>query len=207
MEKFDRLKHIFKMQETLMKRIMITELEVDPHIAIPEFPITNPSINERKEQRYLRELGGRFIEELGEALIEEDDNKKKEELIDCLHFLTEFSLVVNYYPVEYQLSKYKKASEADDDLEYIFDKVIYSDIPNPLENLIKEYGSMMNCLRSKPWKRNWDDTDIPKFYKHLSNLWESFIYLMMASGMDEDDVWDYYRMKNDKNFKRQENGY
>ena len=213
----NRLQMIFENQQRLMDTLIPVEKEIDSNIYIPEkFPI---NLHDRGHQRYLRELGNRLIEELGETLVASEQSSReefREEMIDVLHFITEFSIVVDFNPVDYINKNYNlymfNLNEYTDDLDYYYQVSDSMYIPYHNENdiyvgFLKQYGKMMNCFRSKPWKRVYDETDERKFYFELSYLWRWFFQLMKHNGLGPNEIWDLYKEKNKVNFERQENGY
>lgn len=213
----NRLNEIFKNQRRLMNTLIPVELEIDKNIYVPKtFPI---DLHDRAHQRYLRELGNRFIEELGEAIEASKKSEQRdfeEELIDVLHFLTEISIVVDFNPVDfinenYSIDKFTSVLH-EDDLEYFFDLTNHFYLPIEKESdiymgLLEQYGKVMSCLRSKPWKRNYTETDTRLFYFELSYLWRWFFHLLIFNGLTPETTWEIYVSKNKINFERQENGY
>lgn len=203
----DRLDMVFHNQKELMKVIIPKEDDVDEYIYIPKsFGIEN--INDRAYQRYIREMGNRFIEELGEALMENDPVKQWEELVDCLHFLTELSIIVDFDPRAYITLDVKESDSLTNLCEWSDTYASHiTTKATAVHEIIRNYGRMTNALRSKPWKLHYEETETHMFNFGLMNIWKFFTRLMSISGMKHGNIWAIYQMKNQVNFERQENGY
>lgn len=205
----DRLKKIFINQENLMEIISKKELATDPFIHIPELPV---DLNDRLGQRYIREIGARFIEELGEALNTDTKADLKEELIDCLHFLVELSIVVDFAPFKVVDTK-AMGNDYLDHLalvasdERIFNTINTFSLDDEILKVFKLYGKLMNLLRSKPWKANYVETNKMEFFNTLLLIWISFMSVLYYARMNTEDIWNIYYDKNKVNLERQENGY
>lgn len=203
----DRLEMIFTNQRMLMETIIPRERKLDPNIYIPS-DIGSSQLSDRGFQRYFRECGNRFIEELGEALNEYDPTKQWEELIDCLHFLTELSIIVDFNPAAYITTGFTDCDRLENLMETTEQYTSHiTTKPAAVHEIIRLYGAMMNTLRSKPWKEHYEETATGSFYFGLFGVWKFFFRLMKLSGMNTEIIWNTYKAKNKVNFERQENGY
>jgi hypothetical protein len=136
----------------------------------------------------------------------------QEELVDSLHFFTEFTILCGISPLEiWQLIS------NNEELEYKEDLLIniFSEAANkghyPLDaamaKFITDLGLCCNCLKNKAWKQSSMLTDIPKFKQCVANAWVSFMILMKAGQLNPDTITDLYLKKSQVNFFRQRSQY
>jgi len=57
----------------------------------------------------------------------------------------------------------------------------------------------MNCLKNKPWKQSQVQTDKPKFYSLLKEAFDTFLNFLAATGLEADDVYNFYFKKSEVN--------
>lgn len=135
---------------------------------------TNGSLHldcNRCQQRF-KELAYRIFEELCEAADAHDLDHKKEEIADAVLFTNLLFKLVN-------LPFYIKWST---DLGTMGD---------PLINL----GLMTNCLKLRPWRRQYSEVDIGQLKKSAERLVESLASLVTFFFKDEEDFLDFVDRK------------
>lgn len=71
---------------------------------------------------------------------------------------------------------------------------------------ISELCEMIRETPFKPWKKN-QKMDEEKFKEELVDVFHFFLNLMMAVGMDPDELYRRFQIKNHENMKRQKDGY
>jgi hypothetical protein len=136
----------------------------------------------------------------------------QEELVDSLHFFTEFTILCGITPLEiWQLVS------GNEELEYKEDLLIniYAESTKkghyPLDaamaKFITDLGLCCNCLKNKAWKQSSMLTDIPKFKQCVANAWSSFMILMEAGQLNPDTITDLYLKKSQVNAFRVRSKY
>lgn len=154
-------------------------------------------LNDRVVQLRIKESAYRLQEELAEvieAVRDGNQDNVEEELVDCLHFLLELSLLANL-----------EIPQSETSMSLLFD------IPLPgkfdVTDLIYTIGMAMQCLKNKPWKRTTKDVNIEEFHIRVAGIWVAFGELCGAAGMNAEKMYEGYFAKHAINEQRQHNGY
>lgn len=205
----DKLTKIFDKQRSLMKKYEIIESD-NGLLQTNKVPV---AIDTREGQARLKDFCWRITEEMAEALhaLENETHEAfMEEIADVLHFLTEFSILSNLEP--WTLAVDERKSAETDTLDILFeDHIDYYHRKELLHKLaldfIKDLGMTANCLKNKPWKRSFKDTDLDKYFVYLEWTWRSFIKFAAAAGFDSRLLHEAYFNKNAINQHRQATGY
>lgn len=178
-------------------------------------------------QARLRDFGWRITEELIEALLAYRDldylenslmtlsgepidlcqrkvelwSKTKEELMDCLHFIVEFSILCGF-------DFYGKLNTMD-----VLNHHLSSSYPQRVGSfdqgillVIEKLGVALNILRNRAWKQTARPTDYKSFYASTQMMWSSFLDLLKFMGFTPRSVFIGYCGKNEINKQRQESG-
>lgn len=204
----DKLVAIFNRQKELMTKYHDIE-ERSGLLQTSDCPV---NLDDKKGQARLKDFAWRITEEVGEAIDAKMDNDIlhfKEELIDGLHFLTEFSILAGFTPsmlvpdeqvvegkedrLDAICDMYKGSLMKDADLFYYRDHIRF-------------LGMTCNCLKNKPWKQSMMMTDKDNFYKHFSCVWENYISLLTIY-MDSVEIYQTYFKKSEVNKFRQRSNY
>lgn len=203
-ESKDKLKDIFARQRELLHKYHSIERKNGFYVPA-RIPV---NLHDAQDQYKLKDFAWRITEELGEALEALDLGHEKEhnweELADALHFLTEMSILCNYYPklsLEEMFEKARKflSSLFEDDPEY--------DATYCTALVVKHLGRACNCLKNKPWKQSQMLTDVEYFMRCMEDVWMSFIVLCATSGISADIMFDLYFRKSEVNKFRQRSLY
>lgn len=147
--------------------------------------------------------------------LEDNQLHLKEELIDALHFFTEFTILTGLTPntILIRLINNGTLGEVDleaDLLEVFMDagrQLSNQDLYYDVSQFIIDLGLCCNCLKNKAWKQSSMLTDIPKFEDQVSKTWLSFMALLSAAGLKATDVADLYLKKSQVNKFRQRSNY
>ena len=132
----------------------------------------------------------------------------KEELIDALHFFTEFTILAGITPLEIYNTAVGEIEEDKDILEELFNNVDDSrSISEAVFAFEVSLGLCCNCLKNKAWKQTNMLTDIPKFREKVSNTWLDLISLFISCGLTPEEVADLYLKKSQVNKFRQRSNY
>lgn len=204
----DLLKAIFDRQKSLMGKYHDIELK-SGLLQTEDCPV---NLDDKRGQARIKDFSWRVTEELGEALdARANSDHYQEELIDGLHFLTELTVL------------------AGKDYDTILPEGIppyhedhLEDLVENAKNLMDDYGGnltywvtkfieqlamMCNCLKNKPWKQSMMKTDQEAFYHRLTNVWVYYITILVASGMNAQDIANIYLKKSQVNQFRQRSNY
>lgn len=204
-----KLETIYQIQRELMKKYHKIEAE-NGLMLYDEIPV---DINDNKAQARIKDFCWRFTEELAEALAEADEANTylyQEELIDCLHFLTELSISVDFLPKD--INHYMEWFKSEDVLANLFqhaENYLYAGHTryHLMMSVIKNLGLMANELKNRPWKQSYRETDEKKFYFYLMRTWRAFIRLCVEAGMTAESLYEGYVSKSNENKSRQKRGY
>ena len=202
----DRLEAIFNRQKELMNKYHDIELR-SGLLQTEDCPV---NLNDKRGQARLKDFAWRITEEVGEALDARDDEEHyKEELIDGLHFLTEFTILSGYDLIgDIKKEIKKQGKEYWDCLSMIYNMVDLYDLEKRsfVEELVEQLGMACNCLKNKPWKQTNMVTDVNEFYKRVKNVWITYIGLLSLK-MKLDEIADTYLRKSQVNKFRQRSNY
>lgn len=178
-------------------------------------------INDRYWQSLLKDFSYRVTEELTESAeayalhlesTEETFGETNavhfthavEELIDSLHFMTEYCIVIGLTPKEMKLPEdadklehiheYKPVNLGKHHTAYYFD-VIYN------------MGVASNLLKQRPWKNAHLITDEDRYYMWMTRAYFSLIHLLKYMGVSPEGIYEMYTKKNSVNNWRINSGY
>jgi hypothetical protein len=73
--------------------------------------------------------------------------------------------------------------------------------------MVEELSEATNCLKNKPWKNTFVETDREHFREELSDAVHFFVELLVTAGLTADDVFDLYFRKHQVNEFRQDSNY
>jgi len=150
-------------------------------------PLDSFDIDDRSWQYYIKDMMWRVTEELQEAKeAAENSPHMFEELIDALHFLVELNIIVGLDP----------HNPYDRNLDYSYDD-------DPVYHL----GIAANCLKNKPWKNDFKETDEGKFLGHILDANTALLTVLNYYGMDDEDIYILYFKKNQVNQFRIRSNY
>lgn len=174
-------------------------------------------LNDPHGQARLKDFAWRVTEELTEATecldyeIELSLEHYQEELIDALHFLVEMMLLADTrYGIEKGDILESAFSMFGGDLRLKGDTIPeehYSAIKLQCWDFIQTIGKAMNCLKNKPWKQTYVQTDKEKFNKYMKQSFSLFIIILNMSGLNADSTFDLYIRKKEVNKFRQGSNY
>lgn len=156
--------------------------------------IRNPEFNidDRYWQYYIKECMWRVTEELAEAS-EADHHGNvehyQEEMIDALHFLLELLHICGYTP-------HNNWGEWTNR---------YVDERRKPYCVIYYLGLAANCLKNKPWKQDFRETDQAKFYQNLEMALPAL--RMCLRDLSDEQIYDLYFRKNQVNQFRIRSNY
>lgn len=204
----DLLQAIFDRQKSLMGKYHDIELK-SGLLQTEDCPV---NLDDKRGQARIKDFSWRVTEELGEALdARANSDHYQEELIDGLHFLTELTVLAGK---DYDtILPEGIPTYHEDHLE---------DLVENAKNLMDDYGGnltywvtkfieqlamMCNCLKNKPWKQSMMKTDQEAFYHRLTNVWVYYITILVASGMNAQDIANIYLKKSQVNQFRQRSNY
>lgn len=201
----DKLEAIFNRQKELMAKYH----DIEKRGGLLQTEDCPVNLDDKRGQARLKDFAWRLTEEVGEALdalnVHGDVVHFQEELIDGLHFLTEFSILSGITPKDL-----RPESEVDI-LESMFEELkesIYDGwtLAERVAFLIEKLGMTCNCLKNKPWKQSNMVTDKKAFKENLAATWAAYIVLL-GYNMTADEVADTYLKKSQVNKFRQRSNY
>ena len=208
----DKMLAIFARQKELMEKYH----DIEARSGLLQTEDCPVNLHDKRGQARLKDFAWRVTEEVGEALdaviVHNDDVHFYEELIDGLHFLTEFSILAGFDPEVFRTTLSAKVKNKDDifDMAYEYFQIIEQgskpSLATLVTQLIMELGMTCNCLKNKPWKQTNMLTDIPMFYSNLIKTWLSYLHLLFRF-MTPTEVTDVYLKKSQVNKFRQRSNY
>ncbi|AZF89462.1 hypothetical protein CPD4_73 [Clostridium phage CPD4] len=201
----DRLQAIFNRQKELMEKYH----HIEARSGLCQTEDCPVNLNDKRGQARLKDFAWRMTEEVGEALdAYNHEDHYQEELIDGLHFLTEFTILagkdyntidlVNKVGKDHLANLYYQATVNDEDKPCV---------EKAVTDLVREIGMCCNCLKNKPWKQTSMLTDVNAFNQRLFNVWICYIRLLAVSGLGVDDIVNIYLKKSQVNKFRQRSNY
>lgn len=142
----------------------------------------------------------------------------REELIDALHFLTEFTILAGINPndiVDLDLIPVNQftAKNLEPDRLIVLEiwireqDMIMNNIKIAGMDFITQLGIACNFLKNKPWKQTNMITDKERFKMQVIKTWEYMIVLLISAGLDSNDIADLYLKKSQVNKFRQRSNY
>lgn len=202
----DKLIAIFNRQKELMEKYH----GIEERSGLLQTTMCPVNLDDKRGQARLKDFAWRITEEVGEAIDAKVDNDIlhfKEELIDGLHFLTEFSILAGFTP-DMLVPDDQVVENMEDKLDALCDMYKGADNEDKFYymNYIRFLGMTCNCLKNKPWKQTMMMTDKVKFYKNLTAVWESYISLLTIY-MDSVEIYQTYFKKSEVNKFRQRSNY
>lgn len=202
----DKLIAIFNRQKELMEKYH----GIEERSGLLQTPMCPVNLDDKRGQARLKDFAWRITEEVGEAIdakVENDILHFKEELIDGLHFLTEFSILAGFTP-DMLVPDDQVVEGMEDKLDALCDMFKGADNEDKFYymNHIRFLGMTCNCLKNKPWKQTMMMTDKNNFYKNLTAVWENYISLLTIY-MDSVEIYQTYFKKSEVNKFRQRSNY
>jgi hypothetical protein len=205
----DRLKKMFAKQLELIVTIAPVEgansplpTALDIYNRFREEP-TERVLFDREVQLRIKESAWRFTEELSEVVeanLLMEPERVREEMVDCLHFLMELSIISNY-----KLAP--KLSQDGDWLDMLFQDAENTQSRPLINEVIFRLGMCMHILKNRPWKKTTTELDVQDYHQRISVLWVAFIQLCSTVGLDQQSLFEGYFAKHQVNMDRQANGY
>lgn len=202
------LDNIFKHQQHLMEKYHHIEKD-NGLLQCGQVPV---SLNDRFGQARLKDFAWRITEELGEAmealiLTQHDKVHCLEELIDGLHFLTEFSLLAG---VDTALVA-PGCPPGADQLRWVWAATRGTepgdDLAAHVAKVVMHLGRTCNTLKNKPWKQTQQLTDVGIFHNCLYDTWEAYVMMLRGMGLPPEGIHELYMRKNAVNKFRQRSKY
>lgn len=201
----DPLQAIFDRQ----KELMVKYHDIEGKSGLLQTLDCPVNLDDKKGQARLKDFAWRITEELGEALdslyVDKDKDHFKEELVDGLHFLTEFSILAGFTPEV--IAKY---TPRDNVLEFLFGAPALShsqSLEGFVTAFIQNLGMTCNCLKNKPWKQSQMLTDKGMFYERLFQTWKAYFCILFYAFNNHREVLDTYLKKSQVNKFRQRSNY
>jgi len=198
------LEKMFQHQEQLMRKYHV--IESQNGFRVPTKVPLNLDI--AADQSILKDFAWRVMEEIGEAIeaaeIHEDKDHCFEEMADGLHFLIEMSILCGFTPIDLKPT----LVPSDDILLALFHiSAPAPTVADSLYNVVKYLGTMMNCLKNKPWKTTHMFTDKFVLKEKWVSVWDSYIGVCKTMGMTHEILVDMYFRKYRVNEFRQRTSY
>lgn len=202
----DKLIAIFNRQKELMDKYHW----IEERSGLLQTAMCPVDLDDKRGQARLKDFAWRITEEVGEAIDARANNDTlhfKEELIDGLHFLTEFSILAGFTP-EMLVPKDQVVEGREDKLDALCDmyKGDKTYEAYHYRNHIRYLGMACNCLKNKPWKQTMMMTDKANFYRNLTYVWQNYISLLTMF-MDSVEIYQTYFKKSEVNKFRQRSNY
>jgi hypothetical protein len=205
---------IFRHQSDLVKKYV--DIERRNGFYHPPYDGTL-SIDDAKDQAWLKDMFWRVTEEIGEACEsmpfsfnnwkskwDSDANLRHfmEELADALHFLTEASLYIGFTGHDisawWHTMQWNESLKIDENTQRCRAECF---------NIVYNLTLAANCLKNKPWKTTHMQTDRARFIAAMKLTWYSFHALWDALGVGLEDVYLLYTKKCEVNKFRQNTNY
>lgn len=144
--------------------------------------------------------------------LEENMLHFQEELVDALHFLTEFTILSGITPLQiFHIAAGCELAEDADTLNELYQysnrEAVSISLSSTMADFVTNLGLSCNCLKNKAWKQTSMLTDIPKFHTCVATTWVSFIRLLAAGGLNPESIADLYLKKSQVNAFRQRSNY
>jgi len=194
----DKLDQIFAQQFELTERFSVIEqMNGFPHLQ------AYGELESFKAQARLRDSAWRITEEIGEAR-EATEEHQVEELIDVLHFLVEFAILIGCRVQDLQIASFGK-TDALESLMYDSSKRQLTLNLN-LDILQFILYKAIHELKNKPWKQSMRTTDLPTFHHYVRHLFAQMGRTFRDMDMTADDVHAAYFGKAKENQWRMDSG-
>lgn len=183
-------------------------------------------INNRHWQMLLKEFSYRVTEELTESAeaygfyLEKPENRDHlvhtiEELVDALHFLTEYCIVIGLTP---QRLMPDNRFSGMDRLDAIYDsclppgqEISSQSVPSFYKayyfDVVVNLGTASNLLKLRPWKNAYMITDEERYLSWVAKAYFSLIGIFRAFGVTPTEIHEMYVKKNTVNNWRIGSGY
>jgi len=210
----DLLHGIFKLQDELHDKYMPIEFKNGTGFAIVQ---DRPfDINDRYWQAMCKDMSHRVIEELTESYeayqfhIANTEHPLHfthvvEELIDALHFMTEYLIVVGIKPESLLTSE-----KVGDSLSCLWHSCHVPEVEAMSDcywRITLQLGTATNLLKLRPWKSTHMVTDIERYHNWLRQAYRSLIMLIKKQGLNHIEIYELYTKKNSVNEWRIGSGY
>ena len=204
---FGLLDNIFSEQHSLMEKYI--GIEADNHLLhTPDCPV---DLDSPKGQARLKDFAWRITEELGEALeacrVHPDlPDHNREELIDSLHFLTEFTILAGVTVERFDAGGRDKLDELFSHC-WVATSRQHTSLYRDMGRTVGALAVACNCLKNKPWKNTQMMTDVDYFTQKVVQVWFRFAELCQRSGIDSQKLFNLYFRKSEVNKFRQRSNY
>lgn len=195
----------------LPKSIGIRQVTINS--AVHKFPTF--AVDSTATQARIKDFFWRATEELAEAFEEVDDEMADviyfgmddaeknpsvmhcfEELVDCMHFMVEASIIAG---LSHQV--------VNDVLEKAYAVEVHDSASGITWAVIRDLGLAANTLKNKLWKQSQMQTDLTRFYFHFGQAWFEFFRLVNSFGLKRLDLYRLYFKKSEVNKFRQRSNY
>lgn len=201
MSNVDRMRLIFNRQRELMEKYHPIE-EANGLMQTTDCPV---DIDSREGQARLKDFAWRITEEMGEAFTARGTDFYREELMDVLHFLTEFTILAGLdYDFLNKIEKWEDYLDTCCNLAYHYRLVKLDTL---FTHTLTTLAMTCNHLKNKPWKQTLRPTDKLAFEALIRNTWIWFFAILLEEGMTSEDVLEGYLGKSEINRVRQAEGY
>jgi len=87
------------------------------------------------------------------------------------------------------------------------DRYVQMRLKDLMQRCVEELGEAMNCLKNKPWKNSYVETDKPHFEEELADALHFFVELCLTAGVSAEDLFTLYMKKHAVNEFRQDSNY
>lgn len=200
MELIEKIGPVEEVNSTSLSALQIVKMYQENTLTPPEI------LALRSVQLRIKESAWRLTEELAEV-IEANQFKKeeniREEMVDCLHFLIELS-IISYFDSP------TPTEETPCWLDKVFEEMSIAAAGTEggsLAEVIMRLGMSMNLLKNRPWKKTETPVYIIEYHGRLATLWQAFIVMCITVGFTSQTLYEGYFAKHQVNLDRQNNGY
>jgi hypothetical protein len=208
--------HLIQLQEIFAKQRSLTG-NYEAIYTNNGHPFYEPpiDINHTLGQAQLKRGAWCFTEEMAEAHARMysvdgkacfEDAGYREELIDALHFLTEFCIYADITGEDVFTILRSLPEKAGNDVSFTWpasrDFMAYMQW-----QCVACIASACNLLKNRPWKQTFKNTDRPSFVRFVLATWKAFYDVCQMSGMTAEDIHAGYMAKHRVNEQRQATGY
>lgn len=178
------------------------------------------SLDDRRWQAYLKDMSYRVVEELAESLDEMETfiapgggedvqyfDAALEELIDALHFLTEYCIVVGMGPHHISGLSENQWGHLEAALVVARSQTRPETMQSQYAGVMRRIGMASNLLKARPWKQSEQPpVDEVLFRGRLQEAYIGLLGLLNSYGLMAADIHRAYTQKNATNHQRISDG-
>lgn len=113
-------------------------------------------------------------------------------------------LMERYYEIEQRNGAVVVSPSDEGELD---DREVQIRIKDLAYRVVEELSEATNCLKNKPWKDTFVETDKAHFIEELADAFHFFVELAVTAGLDADALFAIYFRKHAVNRFRQESRY